>query len=113
MIMPSSRAARFAGFLVLILLSGCKPVGPNYNRPGYEAPPAYKETGATTVLQPPPAPTGGAWQPANPSDGLLRGKWWEIYQDPQLNQLEERIAVNNQTLRQALETYLAARDQIS
>jgi NodT family efflux transporter outer membrane factor (OMF) lipoprotein len=97
----------------LILFTGCKPVGPNYNRPEYEAPPAYKETGATTVLQPPPAPTGGAWQPANPSDGLLRGKWWEIYQDPQLNQLEERIASNNQTLRQALETYLAARDQIT
>jgi NodT family efflux transporter outer membrane factor (OMF) lipoprotein len=99
--------------LALILLTGCKPVGPNYNRPGYEAPPAYKETGATVVLQPPPAPTHGAWQPANPSDGLLRGKWWEIYQDPQLNQLEERIAANNQTLRQALETYLAARDQIT
>ena len=44
---------------------------------------------------------------------MLRGKWWEIYQDPQLNQLEERIAANNQTLRQALETYLAARDQVS
>jgi NodT family efflux transporter outer membrane factor (OMF) lipoprotein len=100
-------------FVVVLFLSGCKPVGPNYNRPGYDAPPAYKETGATAVLQPPPAPTGGAWQPANPSDGLLRGKWWEIYQDPQLNQLEERIAANNQTLRQALETYLAARDQVS
>ena len=44
---------------------------------------------------------------------MLRGKWWEIYQDPQLNQLEERIATNNQSLRQALETYLAARDQVS
>jgi NodT family efflux transporter outer membrane factor (OMF) lipoprotein len=44
---------------------------------------------------------------------MLRGKWWEIYQDPQLNQLEEHIAANNQTLRQALETYLAARDQVT
>jgi NodT family efflux transporter outer membrane factor (OMF) lipoprotein len=44
---------------------------------------------------------------------MLRGKWWEIYQDPQLNQLEERIATNNQSLRQALETYLAARDQVT
>jgi len=108
--MPSPRAACL---IALALLASCKPVGPNYNRPGYEAPPAYKETGATAVLQPPPAPSGGAWQPANPSDGLLRGKWWEIYQDPQLNQLEERIAANNQTLHQALETYLAARDQVS
>jgi NodT family efflux transporter outer membrane factor (OMF) lipoprotein len=44
---------------------------------------------------------------------MLRGKWWEIYQDPQLNQLEERIATDNQSLRQALETYLAARDQVT
>ncbi len=93
-------------------LTACKPVGPNYNRPVYQAPPAYKETGASTVV-PPPNPAGGAWQPANPSDGMLRGNWWEIYRDPQLNQLEERIDPNNQTLRQALETYLAARDQVA
>jgi NodT family efflux transporter outer membrane factor (OMF) lipoprotein len=98
----------------LSFLTACKPVGPNYNRPGYEAPPAYKEAGATTVLVPPPNPAnGGGWQPATPSDGMLRGKWWEIYQDPQLNQLEERIATDNQSLRQALETYLAARDQVA
>ena len=64
-------------------------------------------------MTPPPNPAGGAWQPANPSDGMLKGKWWEIYQDPQLNQLEERIATNNVQLKQALETYLAARDQVS
>jgi NodT family efflux transporter outer membrane factor (OMF) lipoprotein len=96
----------------LILLAGCKPVGPNYNRPAYQAPAAYKETGAATVLQPPAAPNGGAWQPASPSDGLLRGKWWEIYSDSQLNKLEERIATDNQTLRQATESYLAAHDQV-
>src|SRR5208337_5309966 len=109
---PRNRVCLATCFIALILLTACKPVGPNYNRPGFEAPPAYKETGATSVFQPPPAPAGGTWQPANPSDGLLRGKWWEIYQDTQLNQLEERIAANNQTLRQALETYLAARDQV-
>src|ERR1035437_7030749 len=97
----------------LLLLAGCKPVGPNYNRPVYTAPPVYKETGAPTALVPPPSPAGGSWQPASPSDGMLRGKWWEVYQDPQLNQFEERIADDNQTLRQALETYLAARDQVS
>jgi len=98
---------------LLLTLTACKPVGPNYNRPVYQAPPAYKETGATTTIVPPPPPAGGAWQPANPSDSMLRGKWWEIYQDPQLNQLEERIATDNQTMRQALETYLAARDQVT
>jgi NodT family efflux transporter outer membrane factor (OMF) lipoprotein len=99
--------------LALVFLAGCKPVGPDYNRPGYQAPAAYKEAGASTVVAPPPNPAGGGWQPANPSDGMLRGKWWEIYQDPQLNRLEDRIADNNQSLRQALETYLAARDQVS
>jgi NodT family efflux transporter outer membrane factor (OMF) lipoprotein len=95
----------------LLLFTGCKPVGPDYHRPGYDAPAVYKEAGASTVT-PPANPSGGAWQPANPSDGMLKGKWWEIYQDPQLNQLEERIATNNVQLKQALETYLAARDQV-
>ncbi len=99
------------GGISLLFLVGCKPVGPNYSRPGYQAPAAYKETGASTVVTPPPNPAGGGWQPAAPSDGMLRGNWWEIYQDPQLNQLENRIAANNQSLRQALETYLAAHDQ--
>ncbi|MGA7859801.1 MAG: TolC family protein, partial [Terracidiphilus sp.] len=103
----------FAGLAALILLSGCKPVGPNYSRPVFTAPPAYKETGASTAVVPPPNPNGGTWQPASPSDGMLRGKWWEIYQDPQLNQLEEHIATDNQNLRSAVETYLAARDQIA
>jgi NodT family efflux transporter outer membrane factor (OMF) lipoprotein len=97
----------------LALLSGCKPMGPDYARPGYQAPAAYKETGAKATLAPPAAPTGGAWQPATPSDGLLRGKWWEIYKDPQLNSLEEHIATENQTLRQAMENYLAAHDQVA
>ncbi len=105
-------AAAFAALAALGLLAGCKPVGPDYHRPGYQAPAAYKETGASAVIVPPPNPAGGGWQPANPSDGLLKGKWWEIYQDPQLNRLEERIATDNQSLRQATETYLAARDQI-
>ncbi|MGB7743707.1 MAG: efflux transporter outer membrane subunit, partial [Terracidiphilus sp.] len=95
-----------------LLLSACKPVGPNYNKPAYSAPTSYKETGAATVV-PPPNPPNGNWQPANPSDGMLTGKWWEIYQDPQLNKLEDRIATSNVQLRQALETYLAARDQVA
>jgi NodT family efflux transporter outer membrane factor (OMF) lipoprotein len=93
------------------LLTGCKPLGPNYSRPTYTAPPNYKEAGASIVLTPPPNPPGGAWQPATPADGMLKGKWWEVYQDPQLNQLEDRIATYNQGLRQALEIFLAAQDQ--
>ncbi len=109
------RSASWARGLValsaLCLLTACK-VGPNYKVPVYTAPPAYKETGAPSVV-PPPNPQGGTWTPANPSDGMLKGKWWEVYNDPQLNQLEERIATENQALRQAMENYNAARDQVA
>ena len=113
-----SLTASRVGFAIAALTAlgffiGCKPVGPNYQRPVYVTPPIYKETGATNVVvPPPPPPQGGGWQPASPSDGMLKGKWWEIYNDPQLNKLEERIAAVNQGLHQALETYLAAREQV-
>jgi NodT family efflux transporter outer membrane factor (OMF) lipoprotein len=103
--------ATLASALALGLLTACK-VGPNYKVPVYTAPPAYKETGAPSVV-PPPNPQGGTWTPANPSDGMLKGKWWEVYNDPQLNQLEERIATENQALHQAMENYNAARDQVA
>lgn len=107
------RALRtLAAFAALLVVAGCKPVGPNYTPPAVTAPPAYKEIGAAAVSVPPPSPNGGSWRPATPSDGMLRGKWWEIYNDPELNRLEELIATQNQNLRAATETYLAARDQV-
>ena len=96
---------------IVSLLAGCK-VGPNYHQPDTTAPPAYKESASAGAIVPPSNPVGGTWKPASPSDGMLRGKWWEIYQDPQLNALEEQIAPQNQNLRAALETYLSARDQV-
>ena len=47
------RAIALCGLAALILLAACKPVGPDYKRPGYSAPATYKETGATTVVPPP------------------------------------------------------------
>jgi NodT family efflux transporter outer membrane factor (OMF) lipoprotein len=102
-----------ASVFALAALTGCKAVGPNYSRPASTAPDVYKETGAATVTAPPPNPRGGSWHPADPSDGMLKGKWWEIYQDPGLNRLEEQIVPANMTLRAALETYLSARDQVA
>ena len=103
----------FALPLGLLVLSGCKAVGPNYHRPGFQAPATYKETGATSVAVPPPNPQGGSWKPANPSDGMIRGKWWEIYSDPELNKLEETVTTNNAQLKQALDTYLAASEEVA
>jgi NodT family efflux transporter outer membrane factor (OMF) lipoprotein len=81
----SRRPIPAVGFLLLmLLLSGCA-VGPRYTKPVAPAPPTYKET---------PAP----WKTAQPSDQIARGKWWEIFQDTQLNALEEQINVSNQNL---------------
>ena len=49
------------------------------------------------------------WKPAQPADQTLRGKWWEIYQDPQLNTLEEKINISNQSLKAAQAQFEQAR----
>jgi NodT family efflux transporter outer membrane factor (OMF) lipoprotein len=71
--------------LALFALSGCT-VGPRYSRPAAPTPPEFKETPQN-------------WKQAQPSNQASRGKWWEIYQDPELNALEEKIDVSNQTLK--------------
>jgi NodT family efflux transporter outer membrane factor (OMF) lipoprotein len=77
-----------ATVLVLGVSTGCT-VGPRYAKPTAPVPPAYKE-------EPP------GWKTAQPSDQIAKGKWWQIYQDSQLNDLEEQINISNQTLKAAL-----------
>lgn len=90
----------------VLMLTGCV-AGPNYHRPDAATAPAWKENPA-----PPPNPPNGSWKQAEPSDGVLRGPWWELYDDAQLNALEAKVAVSNQTLRAALEQYQSAREQV-
>jgi NodT family efflux transporter outer membrane factor (OMF) lipoprotein len=83
--------------VALAVLNGCK-VGPQYVQPTVPPPPiAFKETPAN-------------WKQATPQDQLPKGKWWEIYQDQELNALEEKIAVSNQTLKVSYEQYMSARE---
>jgi NodT family efflux transporter outer membrane factor (OMF) lipoprotein len=49
------------------------------------------------------------WKMATPSDDLLKGKWWEVFGDPQLNRLEELVDVNNQNVKQAEAQFRQAR----
>jgi NodT family efflux transporter outer membrane factor (OMF) lipoprotein len=74
--------------------SGCM-VGPKYQRPAAEVPPAYKEV--------------GNWKQAQPNDQNLGGNWWEMFQDPQLNALEMQVNVSNQNLKAAEAQYTQAR----
>ena len=75
-------------------LSSCK-VGPEYKRPPVATPPAYKE------IPPDNSPQAAEWKRAQPSDAMARGKWWEIYHDPELNTLEEQVSISNQNLKMA------------
>ena len=94
-----ANAVRLIAAGSILLLSGCT-VGPKYVQPTVPPPPpAFKETPSN-------------WTQASPQDQLPKGKWWEIYGDPQLNSLEETIAVSNQNLKVAFEQYMSARDLV-
>jgi NodT family efflux transporter outer membrane factor (OMF) lipoprotein len=49
------------------------------------------------------------WKVAQPKDDALRGKWWEIFGDPQLNALEEKVNISNQNIASAAASFFAAR----
>jgi NodT family efflux transporter outer membrane factor (OMF) lipoprotein len=82
---------------VLVLISGCN-LAPKYNPPTVATPPAFKET--------------NGWKQAQPSDGVLKGKWWEMFNDPRLDALEEQVAISNQNVVAALQNFFAARDLV-
>jgi NodT family efflux transporter outer membrane factor (OMF) lipoprotein len=82
---------------VSLFCSGCT-IGPRYQRPVAQTPPALKEMAGNDQ-----------WKMATPSDGLLKGKWWEIFGDPELNRLEELVDVNNQNVKQAEAQFREAR----
>lgn len=76
----------FALVGVLTLLTGCA-VGPDYIKPTAETPAAYKEN--------------EGWKAAEPRDNVIKGAWWEVYNDPQLNALEVKVSVSNQNIAAA------------
>jgi NodT family efflux transporter outer membrane factor (OMF) lipoprotein len=95
--LPAAVAAGIA-----FLSSACL-VGPNYKKPPAPTPPAFKE-------EPPPEYKEiNGWKTAQPNDGMLKGKWWEIYGDPALNALEEQVSISNQNVAQAEAQYREAR----
>lgn len=82
--------------LAISLIDGCT-VGPKYAKPIVPQPPTdqYKEL--------------NGWKTAQPNDQALRGKWWEIFGDPQLNELEAQVTVSNQNLKVAEARFQEAR----
>src|SRR5580704_1348177 len=87
---------------LLLMLSGCV-VGPKYHPPAPPPPaPVYKES-------PTQSQEAELWTPAQPADAKLRGKWWEIFNDSELNALEEQLDINNQNIKQFFENFMEAR----
>jgi NodT family efflux transporter outer membrane factor (OMF) lipoprotein len=99
------RAFSFAIPAALLALSGCM-VGPNYKTPPAIMAPAFKETTPTSFAE------NDGWKPGQPSDSKLKGDWWTLFQDAQLNQLETQVDTANQTLKAAEANFRAARAQI-
>ncbi len=84
--------AAIAGMLVIF--TACA-VGPDYVRPKDEAPAAYKEA--------------AEWKVAQPQEAVVRGAWWKIFQDPQLDALEEQVNISNQNVAAAEAQFRQAR----
>ena len=76
--------------MIAVCVGGCA-IGPDYQRPAMEVPAAYKEQ--------------GDWKLAEPKDELIRGRWWQVFGDHQLNALAEQVDVSNQNLKAAEARY--------
>jgi NodT family efflux transporter outer membrane factor (OMF) lipoprotein len=92
---------RAAPACALSILGACN-LAPHYERPKSQATDAYKEA----------APGGDAaaqgWKIAEPRDAEIRAQWWEMFADPKLDALEERVAISNQNIIAAEANYRAA-----
>src|SRR6202453_3414569 len=99
---PLNGMIQLCAAALLLTLPGCV-VGPKYHPPAPPPPaPVYKESPAQFK-------DAGDWTVAQPADAKLRGKWWEIFNDPELNALEEQLDINNQNIKQYFENFMAAR----
>lgn len=106
---PLKPSFGLSGLLIaspLLLILGCT-VGPHYHRPSASTPaaPNYKESPVNFQ-------DAEGWKVASPQDAMLHGNWWEIFNQPELNDLEAQLNINNQNIKIAFENYLAARAQI-
>ena len=92
--------------LLSLILAGCT-VGPHYHKPQATVPaaPNYKESPVNFQ-------DDNGWKVASPQDAMLHGNWWEIFNQPELNDLESQLNINNQNIKVFFENFLAARAQI-
>jgi NodT family efflux transporter outer membrane factor (OMF) lipoprotein len=96
---PRALTIAVAAATLAVALAGCA-VGPDYKRPAVSVPASYKEAAE-------------GWKVAQPADQSDRGAWWTIYNDAQLNALEDKLNQSNQTVAQFAAVYRQARALVS
>jgi NodT family efflux transporter outer membrane factor (OMF) lipoprotein len=99
--------AQSIALAALVLATGCR-VGPPYHAPAPTAvtAPNYKES--TVNFH-----DADGWKVASPQDAMIRGNWWEVFHEPELNTLEEQLDIDNQNIKVSFENYMAARAMIA
>src|SRR5688572_25382133 len=95
MMMWNKGGFKALSLLILSVYLGSCTVGPNYHPPAVQVPAQFKE-----------APKG--WKKAKPMDEAERGNWWQLFKDPELNALLNRLNVSNQTIAVAAANYQQA-----
>ena len=80
---------------LMLVLAGCA-AGPKYQRATAQTPPTWSAE----------AP----WRLAEPKDGIPKGSWWSLYQDPVLDQFEKQALAANQSILLAVTRVEQARD---
>ena len=89
----------------LALLPGCSFAPKNAKTP-VQTPATFKE------LTPAQFKETDGWKTADPRDDLIRGPWWILFHEPELNALESQVTVSNQSVAAALANFLAARSVV-
>ncbi|MFM8462605.1 MAG: TolC family protein, partial [Burkholderiaceae bacterium] len=82
--------------LMSVLLGACSfgRVGPDYRKPAVALPTHFKEA--------------DGWIEAKPSDANPREPWWQLFDDPLLNELAPRVAVSNQNIAASVAAFQQA-----
>jgi NodT family efflux transporter outer membrane factor (OMF) lipoprotein len=94
-----------ASVAAVTFIGGCT-VGPKYQTPTINTPAAYKE------VTPQNEKDIDNWKTAQPSDAAIRGKWWELFNEPELNSLEDQVNVSNQSIASSEASFRAARAMV-
>ena len=89
--------------MITFLTFGCS-LAPKYERPAVQTSAAYKEEK--------PVDAKDQWKTARPKDEAIKGPWWQLFDDPDLDALEKKAAVSNQNIASASAMFLEARAMV-